>query len=496
VVSPSIGSSGPAPTLTMPGETLLPTAEETPSRSLLEQLALALEARGVSYCQWKGHWSAHRWATGHGDVDLLVGRETLTAFREVLGSLGFKLTLPGASRDVPGIETYYGYDPSVARLLHLHVHYHLLLGEYWRPVYRIPVERALLQSTVPGQPFRAPSPTYQFLIFVLRMMLRQVGRPHLSARKHWIHGIQIQLASLEACSDRQELASVLEYHFPAIDLAFFDRCARSLQIESSRSERALLPWLLHQRIRSHSRRPPAAALLVAAAEKILPDRLARLPGTDMRLAGGGMVVALVGGDGAGKSTCARELTQWLAPAFPTMRAHLGNPPRSLLTLAVGGALKLQRWVDRQFQRTSTPASTIESLRHLCTARDRYRLYGRVHRFAARGGIAICERYPITENRALVGPVIPPSTSRVIEALRAAEALYYQRMLRPDRVCVLRLDPELAVLRKPEEPADYVRARGQVIWGTDWSSPDARVVDASQPLESVVRNLKAIIWSAL
>jgi thymidylate kinase len=500
MVSPSIGTSSPLPALAIPGGTPLPIPDETPTRSLLEQLALALDARGVVYCQWKGHWSAHRWATGQGDVDLLVGRETLSPFREVLGSLGFKLALPGASRDIPGIETYFGYDPSVSRLLHLHVHYHLLLGEYWRPVYRIPIEPALLQSAVPGQPFRAPSPTYQFLIFVLRMMLRQVGRPWLSARKHWISGIQIQLASLEACCDRDELASVLQHQLPGIDLEFFDRCVRSLQTRSSRLDRALLPWLLHQRLRSHSRRPPVGALLLAAAEKIVPTRQTRLPGTGMRLAGGGIAVALVGGDGAGKSTCARELTHWLARAFPTLHAHLGNPPRSLLTLLVGGALKLQHWVDRLLRRTSAPDGYIESLRHLCTARDRYRLYGRIHRFAARGGIAICERYPIEQNRALVGPSIPRArqgyASRLHETLRAAEATYYARILRPDMVCVLRLDPELAVARKPEEPADYVRARGRVIWETDWSSTGARVVDASQPLEFVIRHLKAIIWSAL
>jgi thymidylate kinase len=500
MVPPTVREPAQLTALPEPAMVAAPVGGEAPSRTLLEQLAESLESRGVKYCQWKGHWSAHRWASGHGDVDLLVGRESLTQFREVLGSLGFKLALPGAGRDIPGVETYFGYDPLVSRLLHLHVHYHLLLGEYWRPVYRVPIERALLESTVPGQPFRAPSPTGQFLIFVLRMMLRQVGRPQLSAQKRWIHGIQIQIASLEACSDRDELAMLLQRHLPAIDLALFDRCVRSLQIESSRLERALLPWLVHQRLRSHYRRPAASALLLAAAEKFLPLKLALLPGTGMRLAGGGMVVALVGGDGAGKSTCARELTHWLAPAFRTLRAHLGNPPRSFLTLIVGGVLKLEHLVAHLVGRTPAAAGLIASLRHLCMARDRYRLYGKVHRHAARGGIAICERYPVPQNRALVGPSIPRSRqgsdSWLMERLRVAEITYYERILRPDTLCVLRLDPEIAVARKPEEPADYVRNRNRVIWDADWNSTAAQVVDASESLESVIRQLKAIIWSAL
>jgi thymidylate kinase len=220
----------------------------------------------------------------------------------------------------------------------------------------------------------------------------------------------------------------------------------------------------------------------------------------MRLAGGGVVVALIGGDGSGKSTCARELAAWLGPAFPAMQAHLGNPPRSLLTLVAGGALKVQHRLERLRQRAPKTGSFLELFRHLCTARDRFRLYEKVRRFAVSGGIAVCERYPVLQNRKLVGPCIPellpPEPGALANLLQAAEASYYTRMLSPDVLCVLRLDPELAVIRKPEEPADYVRTRGRIIWETDWSSTQARVLDASQPLPEVLRRLKAIVWSTL
>jgi thymidylate kinase len=140
------------------------------------------------------------------------------------------------------------------------------------------------------------------------------------------------------------------------------------------------------------------------------------------------------------------------------------------------------------------------LRHLCTARDRFRLYRKVQRFAARGGVAICERYPIPQNRFLVGPVIPESldvrASKAAQLLGAWERRYYQMILPPDAVYVLRLEPELAVRRKPEEPADYVRTRSRVIWETDWSGTPARVVDASRPLNEVLGELKTWLWSAL
>jgi Uncharacterised nucleotidyltransferase len=500
MASPGMQTPGPLPALVLP-EPAAPLDSAEPAEPLLERLARVLERSGIRYCQWKGQWSAHRWATGHGDVDLLVDREAITEFRAILGQLGFKAAYPAGHRRIPGVESYFAHDPVVPRLLHLHVHYRLVLGDYWRPIYRIPIERPMLERSVQGQPFRAPSPTYQFLVFVLRLMLRQVGRPLLSAQTRWTSGIEIQLASLEAGSDRDELADILARHLPTLDLALFDRCVHSLQGGCGRLERAALPWQLHQRLRSHARRPQAAAVFSAALERILPGSVARTISPDqMHLATGGAVVALLGGDGSGKTTCARELARWLGPVFLTMRAHLGNPPRSALTLLVGGLLKLQHGLARLLNRTAHPGGYLELVRYVCMARDRFRLYRRIHRFAARGGVAICERYPVEQNRLLVGPCIPgllPSKpDKLCAWLRLKEASYYDRMLGPDVQCVLRLDPELAVARKPEEPADYVRARGRVIWEADWTGPRVHLVDASQPLADVMLRLKSIVWSTL
>jgi len=62
--------------------------------------------------------------------------------------------------------------------------------------------------------------------------------------------------------------------------------------------------------------------------------------------------------------------------------------------------------------------------------------------------------------------------------------------------VLLVDPEVAVRRKTDEPADYVRQRGELVWSVDWNAAGARVVDAGQPLADVVADLKAILWQEL
>jgi thymidylate kinase len=468
---------------------------------LLDRLAAALDAQRVPYCQWKGQWSAHRWATGRGDVDLLVDRRAITAFRSVAGQLGFKLASPPGKRLIPGIESYFGHDPAVCRLLHLHVHYRLVLGDYWKTTHHIPIEQPMLGTAVPGSVFRVPAPTCQFLIFVLRMVLRQRGRPLLSLRTRWLTGIQIQLASLEGCSDRAELSALLGRYLPSIDLKFFDRCVRSLHGDCGWIQRAMVPWQLHRRLRAHARPPLFTGVISAGIEKVFPPSVARrFVNGRVRLAGGGTVVALVGGDGSGKSTCARGLEQWLSTGLVTMGAQMGNPPRSLFTFAVGAALKVEWAIKRMTGRTATGASPLELLRHLCSARDRYRLYHKIQRCVADGGIAVCERYPISEIPSHVGPgiaaLLPDSPGPFGRLLARMENWYYQRMQRPAMLIVLRLDPELAVVRKPDEPADYVRIRGRTVWETDWTACGAEVVDAIRPASEVLDDIKARVWRAL
>lgn len=466
--------------------------------ALLERLARRLDSEGVSYCQWKGHWSSHRWAVGDGDIDLLVDHQAIPTFRRIVGELGFKLAIPPGERQLPGIENYFGFDPGVSGLLHLHVHYRLVLGDYWRTTYRLPIELPILETAMAGTLFKVPSPEFQSLIFVLRLVLRQRGR---LPGDRWFKGIQVRLDDLAGRCNRGVLAGILQQYFPSVDLVLFERCVRWLRQECGPWEQVVVPWQLHRSLRAYARRPLLGALLSATVEKTLPDVVAGwIFDGRMRPAAGGTVLALIGGDGSGKSTCVHELDRWLSTGFATMLAQLGNPPRSFLTLAVGSALKVELAAKRAMRRESCTASWLELLRHLCAARDCYRLYERVQRFTAGGGIAVCDRYPVSEIPSHLGPriaaLVPPGPNPFTRLLQSVEASYYQRTLRPDVLFVLRLDPELAVARKPEEPAEYVRTRGRTVWDTDWAATGAQVVDASRPLHLVLDDLKARVWSAL
>jgi hypothetical protein len=330
-------------------------------------------------------------------------------------------------------------------------------------------------------------------VFVIRQTLR-----HRWRNARWLPGIQRELAYLEGRAEIGRVMQQLGAHLPSVTPALFAACRDALRPEASLRSRLKAARGLRRALRAYAVRPGlgARARLALWYHWTSPSA---------RLAGGGRLVSLVGGDGAGKSTCVRELNAWLGSDLPLMTAHLGRPPRSLLTLCVGAALKVRNLLLGPAPDPDTTPNQFPGylglLRLVCTARDRFRLYARARAFATAGGVALCERHPIPQNRPLAGPALEGFIAlaprpRLASRLAALERGYYDRIPAPDALFVLRVDPELAVRRKTDEPADYVRRRARIVWDTDWAGSGARIIDAGRPLPQVLSDLKGAIWTAL
>jgi thymidylate kinase len=462
---------------------------------LVGRLGASLASRGVRYCQWKGHGKRERWESGRGDIDLLVDPTSWPDFTDTLSGLGFKLSLPPAGREAAGVMHFYGLDERTGALIHVHAYQRLMIGSPWRTHYRLPLERPLLDSARQQTVFKAPSPELEVIVLVLRQTLRHSLRD-LARRTPpaWLDGALSELDRLEDQISRSGVIEALRSHLPEVSIDLFDRCRDSLLPSCPRWRRAIVRIRLNRALVAHASRAPVFAVF-----ERLWERLRSLTGkaSGQRLASGGSVIALLGGDGSGKSTCADALEAWLQPALATLHVHLGRPRRRPPTLLAGGLLKVIRAIGakREF------VVHLELLRFVCTARDRYLLYRRARRFAARGGLAICERYPTREGWALAGPseaqgLALDIDSQLATRLRRWERQYYDRITAPDLVFLLQVDPDTAVARKTNEPAAYVRERAKRTWETDWSESGARIIDATQPLPHVVAALKSELWRTL
>lgn len=236
-----------------------------------------------------------------------------------------------------------------------------------------------------------------------------------------------------------------------------------------------------------------------------------------KLNSAGIMIAVVGGDGSGKTSLLNSLEQWLEPLSIT-RFHFGKPRWSRTTSSLRTLLKMIRWLGfSQYIYASQAQELYEQesiewgsfnlshydllIREALIARDRMLAYRLARRSANRGSIVLCDRYPLRQIAGIdYGMVEKLASSRSgtwIKYINKLESRWYSRILPPDMIFVLRLPPELAVGRKTEEDASFVSRRNQAIWSLNQQAfPEAIFVDAQQSAAEVLASVKSQIWQKL
>ena len=139
---------------------------------LVVELCSALKAEGINYCHWKSNDAIALSASGDNDLDLLIEEGHRPRFLQILEFFGFKEGVASRTRRVPGVEHFLGVDGPTGKFVHIHAHYELVVGDDTTKNYRLPIEHAYLESSVQGRPFRVPAPEYEFIGFVIRMLLK------------------------------------------------------------------------------------------------------------------------------------------------------------------------------------------------------------------------------------------------------------------------------------------------------------------------------------
>ncbi len=467
--------------------------------ALVRDLCAELERRRVDYCHWKSTNALDRSADGRNDLDLLIAREHGTEFAQVVSGLGFKAALdPEEQR--PGVVDYFGYDRPSGRLVHLQAHFQLIVGHDRTKNVRLPVERAYLASCRHGELFRIPDPAHELVVLVLRLTIKHATWDAIVAGQGVVSTNALaEVDYLEGLTDAQAVAAALRA-LGLVDETLFRSCRQTLDGNRPAFARARTAADLLDALGGDVRHGQGfdVSLKLARRTRRSAQRRTGRRLRARRLRDGGAVVAVIGSDGSGKSTAIGALHGWLAGGGVEAQAfHLGKPPWSSTTTTARGALALASRLGSRTARRYAPL-----VWETCAARDRERQARIVGRYATRGGVALCDRFPLGELDAMDAPQVAQLAEsaeglnrRVVSWLTRIEDRSYQQIRRPDLVLVLRVDPAVAIARKPDDGAAYVRRRAEAVWSAPWRS-DAVIIDAGRPAAEVAAELRRKVWQAL
>lgn len=482
---------------------------------LVIKLCTTLNEQGIQYCHWKSNVAIDRSLSGENDLDLLVSRADAGKFSCILSNLEFKQAHEPTSIEIPGILNYYGYDARSDILVHVHAHYQLILGHDGSKNYHLPIEQEFLASAVPCGLLKIPLTEFEFIVFVIRMVLKHSTWDSIITRQGKLTpSEQHELRYYLGVVSQENVNHLMMKYLPWFEKKLFNACLVSLQASCPILKRIQAADQLQKLLSAYGRYPGLIAVGVNFQWRV-SDIIGRHifhKKLKKRINNGGLLIAVVGGDGAGKTTLVNELDRWLSKNFQTAKFHLGKPDWSFQTILLRGFLKFGRTLGfYPFERAEIQYSNNEKhmqfpgypwlIREVCTARDRWLTYHQAQKAATNGNLVICDRYPIPLIKYMDGPQAARMSANVrpnwfIHWMTQLEEKYYEQILRPNVLIVLKLNPEIAVSRKTDESPETVYPRSKEIWEIDWNLIPAHVIDASRSIEETACEVKSLVWSYL
>jgi len=141
------------------------------------------------------------------------------------------------------------------------------------------------------------------------------------------------------------------------------------------------------------------------------------------------------------------------------------------------------------------------LRGVVLARERRKKLRKGWRARNRGLVVLGDRYPQSQIMGFSdGPLLDhlsDSSSRLFRYLASWERIVYRsaESRPPDLVIKLDISPETARERKPEMSKDKFETRAKAVESVEYDT-DVVVVNAEQPLESVLKEVKQHVWKRM
>ncbi len=480
-----------------------------------QQLFAQLNDAGIRYCLFKSNAHLEAALVGDTDLDILFDGSQINEVHRVLAAGGFKRFPTRPPRSYPGKEDFFAVDPASGRLLHLDTHHRLVVGASFFKNFRLPWEERFLDSARfdAEHGVYVADPVHELLLLVVRAALKLTFRTQLRPggplsssmgdERDWlIKQVQrTELTELARTLLGERAASLVASSANGGGVASL----RELRRELARSLRA---YRTYGRVLSgFVRRKRQAQFLLGAVNR----RYVHAPfGYSRGGAAGGLIVAVVGADGSGKSTLNRELFRWLTSKLDVLPVYFGSGDGKV------SLLRLPLWAIRRLQTRGRPSvdrdpqdrmnRTVDwkiAVWALVLAREKRKKLDKATKARARGMIVICDRYPQGQYPGINdGPLLSSwrsSSSRIRRLLADREARPYDEAtaVGPDVVLRLRVSPDVALGRKPGESLANLEFRADLVGDLDF--PAARSIielDADEPAEKVLASAKRELWAYL
>ena len=478
------------------------------------------ETKSIRYCHWKSNEHLLAGLLGDTDLDILVHPEDRATVEQVFDHLYLKRFVAVKMSYYPGLQDYLGLDWITGKLIHVHLHYKLSIGEKFLKNYDLPwADKVLTSSKLSsGYKVKISDPYFELFHLFLRESLKIrsrdyimqiLGKSYLSENFYREYRWLVKQTKEEKiCKIAQQCLSIGS-----------DNILESLMCLPSFWSLARLRCKTRKALREYRRLSTTEGWIERHLRELnwligaISKRLVQPPHPFRRTMVGsaGLIIAIVGIDGAGKSTIIKIIKKWLSWKMDVYLVYFGSGDGSSSFLRLPMLLALR--VFKRYKRGSnTNRHKTHKKRKLTFARflwaialafEKRNKMKKLLKAKNKRMVVLTDRYPQTCQPGFNdGPLLTDLLDNKFGVLKKIAkweySIYFNcERLGPDLLIKLMVSPDTAAHRKSGMNKELLKERRDVIEMMQKTYPDrVCVVNAEKTLESVLIEIKRAIWSRI
>lgn len=503
---------------------------------IMFKLFKSFELNNIYYLHFKSNTNLANSFSGKGDFDVLVDKNEIIKVENLISKNNGKRHNPIQIGDYAGVDNWLVFDDSDGTIYHLHLHYQLVTGKKFVKDYVIPWNELLFSTRVkdPLYGIYVTNPNVELLLLAFRSVLKAGFFDYLLKI---IGCYKLGVDMHKEWEDMYHKSSPLEMK-RIIGLICPEHASELEQIMLKEKLTSHDYLWLHRTIRStmkvHRRFSSVKAnllTLVYQAEDYFRKRwnhyMRGLIITRKVSLQGGLILAFVGIDGAGKSTISNEICKWIMHGkIEAKRFYMGagdgsttffaSIVKSLIKYNHNGKkahLELnhnkspQKKSENKISFFDNPIKFLKSCTKIrminSIQKNNYHKIKRMYHYKLNGGISVLDRWPQIEfDRRNDGAKIVTYRDVMKENwyLRKKikdeqQYLNIVKTIKPDIIFRLNISLDTCLERKPEENTDRDAFMSKLDELKQINFQGARIVeiDAEQPYDEELLLIKQILW---
>lgn len=436
---------------------------------LVKTVFIEANSQDLAYCHWKSNVHLNAALDGREDLDVLISPADFKKLKIILLKNNFIEVLTPCSPYQKGIYHFYGIDTDSGSIIHFHIFTDLITGNGLIKNFYLPFRELLLNNVILYERLvKIPTPEIELIIYIFRLLSKQGNWFNLREIIKEFNSIFEEFLSLKASTNKQKSITLLsEFCQNDALIEIYEKAIKFLEEKSF--FRIFLLGLKFKKLVKWNRFniffytfAEIKTILIYIWHKLCKK-------SSVKLANRSPIVVLVGGPASGKTTLTTSIKEILNPFIDIEYFHIGKPKPTVFFGWMRLLLPFFRKFfpnhkstnveKRQVADAQTPISMVHALRKLILAYERYCLTRKIWKRVNEGQLCICDRYPLsnklmTDGSTFSQEAIRSQKSSVKRFLMRTEVNLYSKIIRPDCIFYLKIDPSIALKRNKCRKLSY------------------------------------------